>query len=49
MIPINNILLQNYNEWATFIGNEDYTANTYHQDPKQFNMELFVNAVAPNR
>ena len=42
MIPINNILLQNYNEWATFIGNEDYTANTHSTRYKQFDMELFT-------
>ena len=43
---INTVLLQNYNEWATFIGNEDYTANTYHQDTNSLTWN-YSNAVSP--
>ena len=43
---INKTLIQDFNAWAVFIGNEDYTANTYQQDSNSLTWN-YSNAVTP--
>ena len=44
---INKTLLGDFNEWLTFIGNEDYTANTYWAEDNSLTWN-YSNMVSPN-
>ena len=43
---INKTLLGDFNDWLTFIGNEDYTANTYQSDENSLTWN-YSNMVSP--
>jgi len=44
---INKTLLGDFNDWLTFIGNEDYTANSYQTDDNSLTWN-YSNMVSPN-